>query len=181
MTELVPLREQDLDQVLSWRNAPGVRKNMYNAHEIAVDEHHQWFQRVSASASDQVFICRHDGRAIGVVNFRDYRRRSNNSDWGFYAAPDASPGTSVRLEYAALYHAFESMQLHKLNCEVIAYNREVINLHKKTGFVVEGIFRDFHYYDGHYHDVIRFGMLNSEWPLARGKLEARLAKLDNRS
>ncbi len=82
------------------------------------------------------------------------------------------------MEYDAINYAFETLKLHKLNCEVIAYNKAVINLHKKTGFVEEGLFRDFHFYKAKYFDVIRLGMLDSEWLQAKIYLEKRMAILN---
>ncbi len=177
MIYLEPLQKQHLKTILNWRNDARVRNNMYDPHEISLAEHYQWYERISLSESDRVFICQHDDNAVGVVYFSDYCQRSRNSSWGFYASSEAGAGAGVKMEYAALSYAFESLQLHKLNCEVISYNHEVINLHKKTGFVIEGTFRDFHCFEDKYYDVIRFGMLSDEWNVAQEGLEKRLNRM----
>lgn len=41
------------------------------------------------------------------------------------------------MEYLALEYAFKDMGLHKLFCEVLAFNAPVIKLHQKFGFKIE--------------------------------------------
>ncbi|MDT8384239.1 MAG: UDP-4-amino-4,6-dideoxy-N-acetyl-beta-L-altrosamine N-acetyltransferase [Gammaproteobacteria bacterium] len=174
---LEALREEDLLLVLSWRNAPEVRGNMYSAHEISVVEHMNWYQETKNDPSRLDFIYSDEGRKCGVVYFTQLSIEKRTAFWGFYAASDAPKGTGLKMEYAALEHAFSVLGLHKLNCEVIAFNRGVINMHKKTGFVEEGLFRDFHFDGATYHDVIRFGMLASEWEQCRPALLQRIARV----
>lgn len=67
------------------------------------------------------------------------------------------------MEYLALECAFNSLGLHKLCCEVLAFNLPVIKLHKKFGFIIEGILRDQHKIDDDFVDVYKIGILASEW------------------
>ncbi len=113
----------------------------------------------------------------GIVNFTRFVPGNGDIFWGFYASPDAPGGTGLKIEYDALCYAFDTLGIHKLNCEVLAFNKKVINLHKKSGFLEEGYFRDFHHSDGQYFDVVRLGMLTSEWTKARGEIEKRLATM----
>jgi UDP-4-amino-4,6-dideoxy-N-acetyl-beta-L-altrosamine N-acetyltransferase len=177
---LTAICEEHLENILKWRNAPAVRKNMYRSHEISWSEHLDWFSRIQKDEAQLFFMFNDGARDVGVVYFGQYQPESGNAFWGFYAAPDAPAGTGLRMEFAALSHAFEDLKLHKLNCEVIAYNREVINLHLKTGFIEEGLFRDYHFYDGQYHDVVRMGMLDLEWIKVKDRLTQRIARLDSR-
>ena len=174
---LRPIEKNDLGKVLEWRNAPEVRNNMYTTHVITEDEHLQWFSRVQQDPSLFYFICKMDRQDAGVICFTDYNPTRGNSSWGFYAALEPPKGAGIFMEYEALKYAFETLKLHKLNCEVIIYNKSVINLHKKTGFVEEGVLRDFHFDGEIYQDVVRLGMLESEWPTAKAKLEKRLSLL----
>jgi len=43
---LTPLTEADPERVLPWRNAPAVRRAMVSRHQISLDEHRAWFQRL---------------------------------------------------------------------------------------------------------------------------------------
>ncbi|MCG2579693.1 MAG: UDP-4-amino-4,6-dideoxy-N-acetyl-beta-L-altrosamine N-acetyltransferase [Marinobacter sp.] len=173
---LRPLSETDLDKMLEWRNAPEVRKNMYTSHEITKAEHKSWFDRMKHDDRARWYIYSdEDGKAEGVVYFTNYAPRSGSVFWGFYAAPDARRGVGSRMEIEALEHAFSDLGVHKLNCEVLASNPKVINLHKKFGFVEEGQFREYHFDGEQYVSVVRLGMIDHEWPSNRESARKRLA------
>lgn len=83
------------------------------------------------------------------------------------------------MEYLALEYAFHNMQLHKLCCEVLAFNAPVIKLHQKFGFKVEGILREQHLIDETFVDVYRLGVLAPEWEAQREEMLKKLLKLSS--
>lgn len=171
------LAEDDLAQVLEWRNAPEVRRNMYSNHIITREEHLAWFSRLQQDPSALWYLYIQDEVPLGVVYFTSYSVKNKNALWGFYAGFHAPRGTGLRMEFDALEHAFFQLKLHKLNCEVIEFNKKVINMHKKCGFVEEGVFRDY-YYDGErYYNVVRLGILDLEWIEFRGSIAEKIQNL----
>lgn len=177
---LKPLEEKDLPLVLAWRNAPEVRRNMYSNHEISQEEHLAWFVRLQHDSQSRWFIHIDTvGRPDGVVYFTQYQPDRGSSFWGFYAGSSAQSGVGLRMEFEALEKAFGEFGLHKLNCEVLISNGQVINLHNKFGFTQEGVFRDYHFDGDKYVDVVRFGILDTEWAAKREEVKARITKLDS--
>lgn len=176
---LTRIEDSDRDLILPWRNAPAVRQAVYSHHEIGPDEHRAWFQRMRQDPSARWYLYRDSaGTPQGVVYFTGIDLAQRTAFWGFYAAPDAPPGAGTRMEYDALELAFGELGLHKLNCEVLATNTAVVNLHKKVGFTQEGIFRDQHFDGSRHIDVVRFGLLVGEWEQQRDRLRARVEQLD---
>lgn len=157
------IRDAELKLMLSWRNAPNVRKNMYTRHEISLDEHLLWWASVQKNDSQEYLIFEQNGEPLGVVGFGDIDSRSMNASWAFYASPDAPKGTGSKMEFLALEYAFKHLGLHKLYCEVLAFNTPVIRLHEKYGFQVEGIMREHHKLDDAYVDIYKLGILSPEW------------------
>lgn len=176
---LRPLTEEDLAFVRAWRNAPEVRRNMYSKHEITEAEHRAWFARLKDDAQSRWFIHKEaEGQPDGVVYFTQLHSDRGSSFWGFYVAPNALPGTGTRLGLDALDIAFSKLKLHKLNAEVIAGNEASLRFQKKLGFKEEGLFRDFHFDGENYVDVVRLGILATEWAAKREEIQARIAKLE---
>lgn len=167
----------ELEMMLAWRNAPNVRSNMYTKHEISLQEHLKWWECIHLRKNQQYFMYEFDGKPAGIVGFTDLDTINSISSWAFYAAPDAPKGTGSRMEFLALDHAFHNLNLHKLACEVIAFNTAVIKLHKKFGFEVEGILREHHLVDGEYVDVYKLGLLSHEWESHRSAMYEKLLKL----
>ncbi|NQD81620.1 GNAT family N-acetyltransferase, partial [Pseudomonas sp. CrR14] len=83
--------------------------------------------------------------------------------WGFYLAPGAPRGTGQQLGEAALAFAFDSLGLHKVCGQALAFNERSIRFHEKLGFVQEGALREQHYDGATYHTIIHFGLLRYEW------------------
>ena len=175
--QLRTIAEEDLEQVLLWRNEPGVRKNMYTNHLISWKEHKAWFENVKNDHLKRYFIFYSKKKDLGVINFTDIDFHAGSAFWGFYASKKSPPGTGLMMEYCALKYAFDELRLHKLNCEVIEFNKSVINMHKKYGFKVEGTFRDYCFDGKRYHDVVRLGITENEWEEARPSLLSRINDL----
>ncbi len=156
------MTEADLETVLSWRNHKEVRRFMYTQHEISKEEHSRWFERASTDPKRHLLIYQLGNKALGFVNIHEIAS-GGIADWGFYAAPDSPRGTGSALGYAVLQHAFQTLNLHKLCGQTIAFNEHSIRFHMKLGFLKEGVLRQ-QYFDGNnYHDVWCFGLLAALW------------------
>ncbi|MEX3071990.1 UDP-4-amino-4,6-dideoxy-N-acetyl-beta-L-altrosamine N-acetyltransferase [Vibrio alginolyticus] len=172
--EFTPLAADDLEMILEWRNAPEVRSKMYTTHEISLEEHNAWFERLKEDKTKIYFIAKINNVPVGVVGFSEVNQVHGIATWAFYASPTAPRGTGSLMEYYALEYAFENLKLHKLRCEVIAFNKVVIKLHKKFGFVEEGCHRDAFYDGDAYHDVIHLGIFSREWKDIKDELKTKL-------
>lgn len=174
---LVPLLEDDLEMMLAWRNAPVVRQNMYTSHIISIEEHRAWYEKIRERDDSRWFVYEEkNGEPSGIVYFTDLNKVTRNGFWGFYAAVNAQIGIGTRMEYDALQYAFKKLNLHKLNCEILASNTKVIRLHDKFGFSIEGRFRDFHFDGKEYVDVVRMGILHNEWDARRPEILSRMSR-----
>lgn len=164
----------ELSLMLNWRNAPTVRANMYTRHEISMEEHLAWWARTQQRSDQKYFIYEYESTPLGVVGFTGIDSVNENAFWAFYASPNAAKGTGSRMEGLALDHAFSNMGLHKIVCEVLAFNVAVLRLHEKFGFKVEGIFREHHKVDRKWVDIHRLTLFASDWS---GQREHMVAKL----
>lgn len=172
------IEEADLELILPWRNAPAVRQAMYSQHEISWEEHQLWFRRMRADDSKlwQLYL-NENAEPDGVVSFTEIDAVQGTAFWGFYAAPHATRGTGMRMSLDALDCAFNKLGIYKLNAEALASNVRSLEMHRKVGFVEEGCFREQYSTGKERIDVVRLGMLLTEWPHNRLKLEERIDEL----
>jgi len=157
-----PMNIDDLALVLSWRNHLDIRRYMYTQHEITLSEHHSWFERASANLDKHLLIFEIDSIPQGFVQMTQ-QSGGSVAEWGFYISPDAMKGTGRRMGQLALRYAFEHIGLHKLCGQALVYNEPSVRFHCSLGFQQEGLLRDQHYDGKCFHDVLCFGLLNSEW------------------
>lgn len=59
--------------------------------------------------------------------------------------------------------AFDQFNLHRLEAEIISYNKAAVKLFENMGFKREGTLREAKYYGGRYHDILRYGLLKEEF------------------
>jgi len=127
-------------------------------------------------ASKRWLVLKVDERECAVIYFSGIDQNQSCS-WGFYSGPSAPAGVSLIVELAGLEYAFDKLLVRRLHCEVLSGNQQVINLHKKAGFVQEGCLRQARQTPRGIEDVIVFGMLGDEWPASRERLQSRAVKL----
>lgn len=175
------IKDEELELMRCWRNEPSVRENMYTRHVISSEEHRQWWDRVVKDPTRRYFMYEAASLPLGIVAFTDIDSLNMNASWAFYASPQAPRGTGMKMEFLALDYAFLQENLHKLYCEVLAFNEAVIKLHKKFNFSVEGIFREHHKVGDQFVDIYRLGLMSEEWVEHRPTMQARLNKLNRGS
>lgn len=175
---LRPMTDADLVQVLAWRNHPDIRANMYTQHEITLDEHRAWWERVKASPKFASFLYEREGQPTGYVAFSEIARGPDTATWGFYTAPDAPKGTGSLMSFAAMDMAFGALALRKLNAEAIGRNAASLRLHESFGFRREGLFRDHVLIGDALDDVIRLALFAEDWAALRpAKLQSLTERL----
>lgn len=156
------MRQDDLAQVLAWRNHDDVRRAMITQHLISAEEHARWFDAVSRDASRRLLVAEDQKGPFGFVQFSGVAR-GGVADWGFYSAPDAARGSGRAMGTAALTLAFREMGLHKVCGQALAFNGASIRFHEKLGFQREGVLRQQQLLGSTYHDVVCFGLLRDEF------------------
>lgn len=148
--------------VLAWRNHPAIRSYMLTQHEISLQEHRKWFQRVQHDKTRQQLIVSDGTEPIGFVQFNPVTPRGI-ADWGFYARPDAPKGSGRKLGQAALEYAFKALGLHKVCGQAIESNAASIAFHQKLGFTEEGRLSEQQRIGEKYHTLYCFGLLAKDW------------------
>lgn len=130
--------EQKMD-VLKIRNSDAVRKSMYSEHEIGVNEHLAWIERLGEDARQKVFVVLKDGeKAVGVVSVNQLDYTHKKTDWAFYLSEAERGGLGAALEIFMIDYVFNDLRFEKLNCEVLETNPRVVDMHKRFGFSEEG-------------------------------------------
>lgn len=168
-TGMRKMTQQDLEQVLAWRNHPDVRRFMFSSHEIALKEHRSWFEKARQAADRHLLVFEQEGQPRGFVNLAV--SAGGIAEWGFYIDPLAPKGTGKALGDQLLSYAFGELKMHKIIGQVLAYNERSRKFHLRLGFQQEGILRQHHFDGEKYHDIYSYGFLVSEWLKNQGETQ----------
>lgn len=171
--ELRRMTRDDALQVLSWRNQARIRANMYSDHIIELAEHQLWLEQALSNDRDHYLIFEWCGRSAGFVSITGMNTYQQRATWAFYLGEtDLPKGSGVAMEYLALEHAFETLSLRKLTCEVFKFNVSVIRLHTRFGFQQEAIYKSHALKNGLFCDVVGLAMFRDDWFANKGRMYA---------
>jgi len=176
MIELVELAEEHRWQVLAWRNDPGVARYMYHSEPISREVHDAWFTRLLLAQDRKGWAILMDDKPVGALFVDNLDMDNGRASWAFYLADPSTRGHGVgsAVEYLVLEYAFTELRLHKLCCEVLSFNQAVVAMHKKFGFVEEGLLREHWLRDGEWLDVHVLAMFDTTWAERRSDFAEKL-------
>ena len=177
LREITQCNDEQKKAVRVVRNQLSVRRSMYTEHEIQLEEHLAWIERISSDNRHIVFLVLIDEIVSGVVSVNAIDRLHLKSDWAFYLAENARGGLGVALELKLLNFVFYVLGLEKLNCEVIEKNVSVVKLHEKFGFKKEGFRQEHIIKNGLRIGVFFLGLTKSSWAENADKFSARYKKV----
>ncbi len=69
---------------------------------------------------------------------------------------------------------FREYALRKIYSDVYSYNEASLSMHKSGGFSLEGILKDYRYYNGSYHDLNIFSVTREQFYKLHGNTIRRL-------
>jgi len=165
--KLVPLISLDTKSQLivrEIRNEKEVRKWMHTDHLITLNEHLGWVNKLKKDSRQVVFVAIDElNYPLGVVSLNAIDNTHKKADLGCYLSKTSRGGLGTALEYAFIDFVFNSLNIEKLNCEVIEGNDISIKLKKKLLFKYEG-FRESNIYKNNIRIGIHFlGLTKKSW------------------
>lgn len=121
---------------------------------------------------------RSSGRVIGSTRFMNIDRANRRVEIGSTWIAPAWQRTAVNTEakYLMLRHAFETWGCFRVELKTDALNEKSRNAILRIGAKEEGTLRRHVLtWTGRVRDSVYFSILDSEWPEAKAKLEARMS------
>ena len=155
---------------LGWH--AGIQRNyghQAQTREMTPAEARTWYQQQRAVAADpsrRHWLIEAEGHLVGRVGLDSLRETDAKAHLviGMFAPIHTGRGLGTEATLLVLDHAFRSMNLHRVDRRVLAFNDGAIASYRKCGFVQEGRERESCWFDGQWHDDIIMGVLATEFP-----------------
>ncbi len=101
---------------------------------------------------------------IGGCGFNSLNKKKQMGELGYeLARPFWQKGIMSEAVNAAVTYGFTELALCRIEAWVMPPNRASANLLLKVGFQSEGILEGKGYWDGHFHDLELFSLLEEQW------------------
>ncbi len=166
MIYLRPMTEADTDDIVAWRNSPGVRQSFIYQEDFTPEGHLRWLHEVvETGRAAQMMICEEgSGRALGSVYIRDIDHTHHKGEYGIFLGTEEARGRGIGTEAAKLMiaYGFEKLHLHRIYLRALAGNTRAIRSYEKAGFVKEGFLKDDVYIHGTYQDIVWMAIVRED-------------------
>ncbi len=102
---------------------------------------------------------------IGNIKIDPVNKRHGLGEYGIMMGDSDEWGKGYAKEASEIVidHCFRELRLRKITLGVIDQNVAAVNLYKKLGFQVEGIYKKHGIYDGEYRDALRMALFNPKF------------------
>ena len=116
------------------------------------------------TSSDVRFVIDADGSPVGSVTLFGQDGLARHAEVGIALIPQArGRGIGGAAIAQIVEFGFVRRNLRRIHLEAIASNTGAIRAYERAGFVHEGRQREHAWVRGRYEDIVRMGMLRSEW------------------
>jgi UDP-4-amino-4,6-dideoxy-N-acetyl-beta-L-altrosamine N-acetyltransferase len=138
LVKFIDVTFADLELIRNWRNSKHVSDYMFTNKIISKEEQVDWYSKITNSINSKYWIIKYKDVKVGVINITNIDYLNSSCNWAFYigALEYRESGVGPQTEYMIIEKIFTELKLKKIQCEVIASNLQVLNLHKRFGFKI---------------------------------------------
>ncbi len=158
-----------------WRNNPElaqydqpgfVRPMSYEAVEA-------WCLTIIEGTSGHTFFIKdsEQDKYIGMCALMHLDYKNSNCELAIFIGESDywSKGYGTEIMEQLLKWSFIDLNLHKVYLRVFGWNKRAIGLYEKVGFIQEGRSPEELFHDGHYVDVIKYGLFKRDYLKTHGR------------
>lgn len=172
--ELVPFTEEYLSLYHKWRNNSHIMQFDQPGclYPVSYQEIKSWFDKIKSSTCSYSFLIKvkDEEKIIGICALIGIDNKNRNCELSIVIGEKDYWGKGYGKETMRILMklAFDEFNMHRIYLQVMSFNENAIKLYENLGFLKEGVLKESIFRKGKYHDVLIFGILESQF---RGNLE----------
>ncbi len=171
--DLKSIKNSDAKEILNWRTSKNVQKYFPSKVTKNLSKQLKWIKKVIKSNNDKYFLIKKKNKKnIGLCFLNKINYLNKNAEFGYYLSDKKyyGQGYSIEAEYMIINYGFEILGLNKIYCENLENNKNIINVHKKFGFKLEGIKRQEILRNNKYFDIYLMSLLKKDYVRYKSKI-----------
>lgn len=155
------------DEYVSWLNNPEVYRYLETGGNYKITDLEQYLKSVESN-SEILFWAIHlksNGKHIGNIKIDPINRRHGLGEYGIMMGDTLEWGKGYAKEASItiIDHCFNDLNIRKITLGVVEPNVSAVELYKKLGFEIEGVYKQHGLYEGKYLDIIRMALFNKAY------------------
>jgi UDP-4-amino-4,6-dideoxy-N-acetyl-beta-L-altrosamine N-acetyltransferase len=173
--ELRTIAFEDIELIRSWRNSDLIKNVSYSRGFISSEMQIKWYNGIKDDLSQLHWIINIDKIDVGYAAIKNIDLLNKRCEFSSLYIADENfllNGSGAIVQYKVLDYVFETYpDITKVFCEVLGFNKKVIQLHKRFGFIIEGEQKNHYLLDGKFENVILLSLFRDKWELTRPVLK----------
>jgi ribosomal-protein-alanine N-acetyltransferase len=160
----VPLSLAHLSkEYVGWLNNPVIFKYLDNGGNYTLDTLRNYLSEVEKK--DILFWAIHlkiNNKHIGNIKIDPVNLKHGWGEYGIMMGDMNQWGKGYAFEASSMIinYCFQTLNLRKINLGVIEENVKAVDLYKRLGFTIEGVFKDHIYHNSKYLNSLRMALFN---------------------
>jgi RimJ/RimL family protein N-acetyltransferase len=173
MVKLEKFEEQDFEQLIKWINTEALMINWSGSlfrFPLTTESLKWYIEDTNDFEHSDAFVYKaidtETDKTIGHISLGGLSRKNNSARINrVLVGNDAekNKGYCHQMVNEVLKIGFNHLKLHRISLGLYDENIAALNCYKKSGFVIEGVFRDVLLQDGTYRSMIEMSILEHEW------------------
>ncbi len=169
MYRLREIERRDLNKINNWRNDEKLISYLgapfrFINYEVDVN----WFNNYMANRMENVrcaIVNDSCDEILGIVSLTSINFQNQSAEFQIMVgdSENQNKGAGTYAVNRMLWHAFNNLNLQRVELCVLADNKRAIHLYEKCGFVYEGRKRKANYKDGKFVDLLIYSILRCEY------------------
>ena len=164
---LRPIEIEDAARYASWLNDPEVRPGVGRTSPLSQLNEEEIIRGMHQKPNQQIMaICEKETDThVGGTGVHSIDTVDRSCSFGIFIGDRErwSRGYATEATRLVLRHAFETLNLNRVQLNVFSYNPRAIGIYERVGFKRDGVLRQARYHAGEFHDDIVMSVLREEW------------------
>lgn len=178
--ELREVKFSDIEKIRAWRNSDLIRNVSYDRSIIDSEKQFKWFETIKDNKSQLHWIINIGGIDAGYAAVKNINLVNGRCEFASLYIGEQNlllNGSGALIEYKIIDYIFKKYpEIIKIYCEVLGFNKKVIQLHKRFGFVIEGELNQHYWLNDKFESVVLLALFRDKWTVSKPILEKILIR-----
>jgi UDP-4-amino-4,6-dideoxy-N-acetyl-beta-L-altrosamine N-acetyltransferase len=157
----------DIEKIRNWRNSDLIRNVSYDRDIIDLEKQSKWFESIKENSFQLHWVINIDGIDAGYAAVKNIDLINKRCEFASLYIGDQKfllNGSGALIEYKIIDYIYTKYpEIIKIYCEVLGFNKKVIQLHKRFGFVIEGELKQHYLLNNNYESVVLLALFRDNW------------------
>lgn len=164
---LKSIQKDTICDVVTWRNAPHVKKMLFSQDEVTYETHLSWLNNYVMTGKCAQFIIydRKTFMAVGTTFLKNIDLSHAEAEFGIFIGLKEflGKGGGAEATRLLLHYAFQSLSFQSIYLSVLEENARAFLMYKKLGFTIENYDHQAYIRDGQPYAVYTMRLLKDRW------------------